>query len=393
MDIYHELPNTKLLDNEEFENLLISCNENKITTIDFLTLNSIELSKLLNRSINEINNFKLYLKNEFDENYLNNNNNIAKCKKKSFFTTGDSQIDDLLNGGIYTNQFTEIFGESSTGKSQFLFQLSLSCQLPKNLNGLDGSCVFITTENDLPTERINQIIENNSIFKEYSSISNILTVYCNDLTSQDHIINIQLPILIENYNKDNKKKIKLIIIDSISHHIRAELLAKNFKEAQNNRNYLDNLAEFLLNLSNKFNLAIVLSNQISDKPIKYSTKIKKLTDYDYQLGYFVGWNNNSLKNRQLQLNNNDNINTINNNKKIETKIPNLGITWANHISTRILLKKYYKKNPNFINDSDDNFWKTYRILKVVFDNNKITNLDSNEINFIVNKSGINSIIE
>ena len=82
-------------------------------------------------------------------------------------------------------------------------------------------------------------------------------------------------------------------------------------------------------------------------------------------------------------------------RNIDQRIPNLGLSWANHVSTRILLKKTYKASPliqrgeiKFYEGSDvAKFWKVKRILKVVFS----TFCSSDEITFEIIKRGIEAI--
>ena len=115
---------------------------------------------------------------------------------------------------------------------------------------------------------------------------------CTDLTTQEHILNVQLPILLDR----NKDSIKLIIIDSISHHLRVELENTSIRNSQINRFYIERLAERLLYLTNKYNLSVVVTNQVGNKPLlENSEPVRQLiTDYDYQLGWLVGWKDSSI---------------------------------------------------------------------------------------------------
>ena len=61
-------------------------------------------------------------------------------------TTGSKQLDTLLAGGIETGSITEIFGEFRTGKSQICHTLAVTCQLPLDMGGGEGKCLYIDTE-------------------------------------------------------------------------------------------------------------------------------------------------------------------------------------------------------------------------------------------------------
>lgn len=45
-------------------------------------------------------------------------------------STGSSDLDSLLGGGVETGAITEIFGEFRTGKTQLCHTLCVTCQRP-----------------------------------------------------------------------------------------------------------------------------------------------------------------------------------------------------------------------------------------------------------------------
>ncbi|CCK72201.1 putative DNA-dependent ATPase RAD57 KNAG_0J01200 [Huiozyma naganishii CBS 8797] len=474
MDLYDELPQSKLLYDSEFTQLLESCRRYEVSVIDFLSLNARELANLTQRSITEVIKFQNALFGELNNQFQKKNKivPIMDFEGPHPFTTGDVTLDELLNGGIYTQSITEIFGASSTGKSQLLMQMALSVQLPRQTNGLGGKCVYITTEGDLPTKRLEEMIASRDEFTENCvSQKNIFTVSCNDLMNQEHILNVQLPVLLER----NAGDIKLVIIDSISHHLRVELVNKSYQEAQENKFYIDQLAESLLSIATKYDIAIVVANQVSDKPVIDPNSLTRqfITDFDYQLGYMVGWKSSSImyrykhgeinsyklakpqldvhrsiandilsdddeysliademdkvireRNSQEQGSNNmtkpsqgqfkdrslEENDTTRNSKpagqderssfqvygkmkrKLDNRVPNLGISWANHIATRILLSKSYKASPmirrgelTLYNSFDDSaFWQVKRTINLVFS----TYGESGEANYVISPSGI-----
>lgn len=61
-------------------------------------------------------------------------------------TTGSKNLDNILGGGMETGSITELFGEYRTGKSQLCHTLAVTCQLPIDMGGGEGKCLFIDTE-------------------------------------------------------------------------------------------------------------------------------------------------------------------------------------------------------------------------------------------------------
>lgn len=50
-------------------------------------------------------------------------------------TTGSSELDKLLGGGLETGSITELFGEFRTGKSQICHMLAVTCQVRRESSG------------------------------------------------------------------------------------------------------------------------------------------------------------------------------------------------------------------------------------------------------------------
>jgi len=82
---------------------------------------------------------------------------LLKEKQKLRISTGSNNLDELLGGGIYTGEITEISGEFATGKTQICFQLSVNVQLPAIQGGLEGSVYYIDTEGTFSSTRVAQI--------------------------------------------------------------------------------------------------------------------------------------------------------------------------------------------------------------------------------------------
>ncbi|KAK7070461.1 recombinase rad51 [Halocaridina rubra] len=95
-------------------------------------------------------------------------------------TTGSKELDKLLGGGIETGSITEIFGEFRTGKTQLCHTLAVTCQLPLEMGGGEGKCLYIDTEGTFRPERLlavadkfgldgSQVLDNIACARAYNS--------------------------------------------------------------------------------------------------------------------------------------------------------------------------------------------------------------------------------
>ncbi|OJD19753.1 hypothetical protein AJ78_00252 [Emergomyces pasteurianus Ep9510] len=182
----------------------------------------------------------------------------------SFISTLDPVLDRALAGGISTGYVTELVGESGCGKTQFLLHLLLSVQLPPPY-GTSQKALYFSTESDLPTNRLSQLLEEHPVLSNlpegspHPSLENILSVTTIDLESQDHILNYQIPVAVSRYN------VGLVVIDSIAANYRAESDSDNVAGLLARAWQLKTLGQFLRNLAAKQNIAIVVANQVSDR--------------------------------------------------------------------------------------------------------------------------------
>jgi len=171
-------------------------------------------------------------------------------------TTGSRMVDNLLKGGIESQAITEFYGEYGSGKSQICHQLCVNVQLPPERGGLNGSALYIDTENTFRTERIFEMSKNLGLEPE-ETIKNI--IYAEAFTS-DHQI-----FLLENADKIIKENnIKLIIVDSLTAHFRSEYLGREMLQERQQK--LNKHMHMLIRLSRAFNAVAVVTNQVMSKP-------------------------------------------------------------------------------------------------------------------------------
>lgn len=171
-------------------------------------------------------------------------------------TTGSKHMDALIGGGIETNGITEVYGKFASGKTQIAFQLSVNVQLPKKKGGLDGSCLYVDTEGTFRPERVQSMIESLGLNLD-EALEKIIVVRAP--TTEKQIITAErADKIIEEHN------IKLIIIDSLTALFRAEYIGRGSLGERQQK--LNMHIHQLQKLSDKYNIAIYVTNQVMDNP-------------------------------------------------------------------------------------------------------------------------------
>jgi DNA repair protein RadA len=177
-------------------------------------------------------------------------------------TSGCPSLDYLLKGGMETQSLTEFYGEFGTGKSQICHQLCITVQLREEQGGLEGTALYIDTENTFRIERILQIAPRFGLDPQ-EALKNI--VFAEAYTSNHQIV------LLENADEVIKENnIRLIIVDSVTSHFRSEYLGREMlapRQQQLNRHL-----HKLLRLSRAFNASAVVTNQVMSQPDAFLMK-------------------------------------------------------------------------------------------------------------------------
>ncbi|MCK5045319.1 MAG: DNA repair and recombination protein RadA [Candidatus Heimdallarchaeota archaeon] len=177
---------------------------------------------------------------------------LLKEEKRLKISTGSTELDKLLGGGIFTGEITEVSGEFASGKTQLCFQLCINVQLPLEQGGLEGGVYYIDTEGTFSSTRIVQMAQSNGLdLKKLLSNIAVTRTY-----NSDH-----LTFLISNVEQIIKERnIKLFIIDSIASHFRAEYVGDD--RLVSRQQAIMRLAETMKQLLEKFEIAIVVTNQV-----------------------------------------------------------------------------------------------------------------------------------
>ncbi len=183
---------------------------------------------------------------------------LEKRKNVIKITTGSKEFDKLLNGGIETNAITEAYGEFGSGKSQLAHVLSVRAQLPLEQGGAGGQVVFIDTESTFRPERITEMAEGLGLDpKEVLKNIKVARAY-----NSDH--QMLLAEKVEDLIKKENLNVKLVIVDSLTAHFRAEFVGRGTLADRQQK--LNKHMHILAKLADTMNVAVYVTNQVMSKP-------------------------------------------------------------------------------------------------------------------------------
>ncbi len=175
-------------------------------------------------------------------------------------TTGSRRLDELLGGGVETKIITEFFGEYGTGKTNICHQIAVNVQLPEEKGGLMGKALYIDTEGTFRWERIESMARGVGLDPEVA-MRNIIWARA---INSDHQISLVEEAANELLPKEN---IKVIIIDSVVSHFRAEYTGREtlaLRQQKLNKHLHD-----LARIAETFDIAVVVTNQVMARPDMY----------------------------------------------------------------------------------------------------------------------------
>jgi len=181
---------------------------------------------------------------------------LDRRKQVQKLRSGAQSLDELLGGGFETQSICEVFGEFGSGKTQIGHQLAVNTLLPVDQGGLGGEVFYIDTEDTFRPERIaqmangigldpNEALERIHVARAYNSAHQMLLV--------DEIKRMSKSV-----------DVKLIIVDSLTSHFRAEYVGRGMLATRQQK--LNRHLKELKQLSDIFNAIVLVTNQVMSKP-------------------------------------------------------------------------------------------------------------------------------
>lgn len=203
-------------------------------------------------------------------------------------TLGVDTLDDILSGGVEERTITEFFGQHSMGKSQFVHQLAVNVQLPREHGGTEKRAIIIDTEQSYRPERVAQMVRglDDDVLQTCVEKEDDITGDVNDPEVMDQLVRRFLDRIdvaqagssdhqilfaseaidmANEYREDeNSRDVGLLAIDSITGHFRAEYIGRGdlSERQQKLQKHMNDLQSF----ADNFSAAVVLANQVLANP-------------------------------------------------------------------------------------------------------------------------------
>lgn len=179
---------------------------------------------------------------------------LAKRETVQKIKVGSSAVDALLGGGFETGAITECFGEFGSGKTQIGHVLAVNTlkQDP------DAAVVYIDTENTFRPERITQLAEG----AEMDPSETLKRIMVAKAYNSDH--QMLLAEKVEDLIKKQGLNVKLVVVDSLTAHFRAEFIGRGTLAERQQK--LNKHMHVLLRLADTNNLCVYVTNQVMAKP-------------------------------------------------------------------------------------------------------------------------------
>ena len=168
--------------------------------------------------------------------------------------TGSSSLNSLIGGGFETGAIVECFGEFGSGKTQIGHALSVAAQSIDK----DAVAVYVDTENTFRPERIIQLAKGAGLDEE-QVLRNIKVARA---YNSDH--QMLLAEKIEDLIKKQGLNVKLVVIDSLTAHFRAEFIGRGTLADRQQK--LNKHMHTLAKLADTHNLCVYVTNQVMAKP-------------------------------------------------------------------------------------------------------------------------------
>jgi DNA repair protein RadA len=205
-------------------------------------------------------------------------------------TWGVDEVDELLGGGVETQSITEVYGEFGAGKSQVTHQLAVNVQLPKEHGGLEGSAIFVDSEDTFRPERIDQMVRghDDEVLADAMELHGLVGEDEDADPTDEGLLEDLVEVMLDNIHvakafnsnhqillaekakelasesQDDEFPVRLLAVDSLTAHFRAEYVGRG--ELAERQQKLNKHLHDLMRVGDLNNTAVVVTNQVASNP-------------------------------------------------------------------------------------------------------------------------------
>eukprot|EP00866_Antonospora_locustae_P001394 jgi/Antlo1/1394/1237 len=190
--------------------------------------------------------------------FMSANEFAEKREMVQRISTGSSDLDNMLGGGVQTMSITEVFGEFRTGKTQMAHTLCITVQLDEESGGCRGKAAFIDTEGTFRPERLREIAARFGLDPE-EALNNIIFARAYNSEQQGDL----LTSLTAKFSEE-PGRFKLLVIDSVIALFRTDFTGRG--ELGERQQKLNQFLARLLRMGEEFGIAIFITNQMMADP-------------------------------------------------------------------------------------------------------------------------------
>ncbi|HLP80136.1 MAG TPA: DNA repair and recombination protein RadA [Acidobacteriota bacterium] len=182
---------------------------------------------------------------------------LEKRKLVQKISTGVKSFDELLGGGFETGCIIECFGEFGSSKTQIGHVLCI--QMLKAHP--DSYAIYVDTEKTFRPERIIELAKGAGVDPDYAlSHIKVAKAY-----NSDH--QMLLVEKVEELIGKQKLKVKLLVVDSLTAHFRAEFVGRGTLATRQQK--LNKHMHSMSKIADLYNVCVYVTNQVMAKPDQF----------------------------------------------------------------------------------------------------------------------------
>ena len=171
-------------------------------------------------------------------------------------TTGSTELDKLLEGGIETGSITEVFGEFRTGKTQLAHTLCITCQMAVTDGGAEGKAIYIDTEGSFRPNRLQAVAERYGL-DPAAALENVAYARAHNSEHQMELLTMAAALM-------SQDRYALLVVDSATALYRTDYQGRG--ELSERQMQMAQFLRQLTRLAEEFGVAVFITNQVVANP-------------------------------------------------------------------------------------------------------------------------------